>query len=138
MKKTFLLFIIAGFCACSNNADEKSAENTSTESAAEIEKRRADSLATAAANAEKERGIELIGKSDCLTCHKLDEKLVGPPYREVANKYNADDQTKTQLAEKIIKGGAGVWGTVAMPPHPTISQDDAKAMVGYILSLKQK
>jgi cytochrome c len=137
MRKTFLLFMIVGFCACSNNADEKAADNTPSESAADIEKRRTDSLAAAAATAEKEKGIELIAASDCLTCHQPDTKIVGPAYRDVANKYNADEQTKTQLAQKVIKGGAGVWGQVAMPPHPQISEADAKTMVGYILSLKQ-
>ena len=83
-------------------------------------------------------GLELLPKSDCLSCHKVEEKVVGPAYREVANKYSADDQTKTMLAEKVIKGGSGVWGTVPMPPHPTITPEDAKTMVGYILSLKQK
>ena len=137
MTKTFLLFIIVAFSACSNEAGDKSAEGATSESNAETEKRRQDSIANATVQAERERGIELIGQSDCLTCHKVDEKLVGPSYRDVANKYNNDDQTKTQLAEKIIKGGAGVWGNIPMTPHPQLSIEDAKTMTAYILSLKQ-
>ncbi|MDB5120152.1 MAG: cytochrome [Sphingobacteriales bacterium] len=81
-----------------------------------------------------EKGKALIAKSDCLGCHKLDEKLVGPAYKAVAEKYTSADIDK--LAGKIIAGGAGNWGEVPMSPHPAISKDDAKEMVKYILSLK--
>jgi cytochrome c len=141
MKKTFLLSMIVVFCACSNETGDKNNDAGATEANAEVEKRREDSLAAAAANtaaADREKGIELIAQSDCLTCHKVDEKLVGPPYREVAQKYNLDDTTRNRLAEKIIKGGVGVWGNIPMPPHPQISEGDAKSMVNYILSLKQQ
>jgi cytochrome c len=83
------------------------------------------------------KGLALIGGSDCLTCHKIDEMLTGPAYRDVANKYPNDDSTVNRLAAKIIAGGRGVWGTVPMTPHPTISVDDAKAMVQYIMLLKK-
>ena len=79
----------------------------------------------------------LIAKSDCLTCHKVDEKLTGPPYRDVANKYaDLPDTIVTHLADKIRSGGSGVWGEIMMLPHPAISQADAEAMVKYILLLK--
>ncbi len=84
------------------------------------------------------KGLALIGGSDCLTCHKIDEALTGPPYRDVANKYTNDDTTVTRLAGKIIAGGRGVWGTTPMIAHPTLSLDDAKAMVQYIMLLKNK
>ncbi len=84
------------------------------------------------------KGLGLIAKSDCLTCHKVDEKLVGPSYREVAEKYaGAPNDVVTALAEKIIKGGVGNWGNVPMLPHPAISQEDAETMVRYILLLKK-
>lgn len=87
---------------------------------------------------EYKEGLELISKSDCFTCHKVDEPLTGPTYRDVANKY-ADQAPAIipQLAEKIIKGGTGVWGQVPMLPHPAISQADAEKMVKYILLLKK-
>jgi cytochrome c len=81
-------------------------------------------------------GLALIGKSDCLTCHKVTEKLIGPSYKEVAIKYAGADTAVAYLSHKIIAGGQGVWGTVPMTPHPTVSQADAEQMVKYILLLK--
>lgn len=83
-----------------------------------------------------EKGSQLIASSDCLTCHKVDEKLVGPAYKDVAKKYEATDKNINYLVGKIIQGGSGVWGEVPMTPHPTLSENDAKEMVKYILSLK--
>lgn len=87
-------------------------------------------------NPDYEKGLALIAASDCLTCHKVDEKIIGPTYREVANKYENTEANVKMLAEKVIKGGAGVWGDVAMTPHPNVSQADAEQMVKYILLLK--
>lgn len=87
-------------------------------------------------NPDYKKGLALIGKSDCLTCHKVSEKLIGPAYKEVATKYGGSDTAVTYLAGKIIKGGSGVWGTVPMTPHPQISEPDAEQMVKYILLLK--
>ena len=85
------------------------------------------------------KGLELIGQSDCLTCHKVNEASTGPAYNLVAQKYSdAADTTLTRLAQKIISGGSGVWGTVPMTPHPLISESDAKQMVKYVLLLKNK
>lgn len=79
-------------------------------------------------------GYALITGSDCLSCHKDNEKLVGPSYAEVAAKYSEKDLEL--LADKIVNGGSGNWGQVPMAPHPNISKEDAKKMVEYILSLK--
>ena len=79
-------------------------------------------------------GYALITGSDCLSCHKDNEKLVGPSYAEVAAKYSQKDLEL--LADKIVNGGSGNWGQVPMAPHPNISKEDAKKMVEYILSLK--
>jgi len=78
----------------------------------------------------------LVGKSDCLTCHKVNDKLIGPSYKEVAAKYEPTEENISMLASKIIKGGKGVWGEVPMTPHPQVSEEDAKAMVKYVLLLK--
>ena len=80
------------------------------------------------------KGQALIAASDCLTCHKLDKKLIGPAYKDVAKKYTDADVPK--LAEKVISGGAGNWGPTPMIPHTDLSKNDATAMVKYILSLK--
>lgn len=82
-------------------------------------------------------GAQLIAKSDCQTCHKEQEKLVGPAFVDVAKKYTSSDAVVDTLANKIIKGGSGNWGTVPMAPHAAISMDDARSMVKYILSLKK-
>ena len=83
-------------------------------------------------------GKDLISKSDCLTCHKTEDKLVGPAYTAIAAKYPQDQNSVNMLTEKIIAGGKGVWGPVPMAPHPTISQADANKMIKYILTLNVK
>ncbi len=85
--------------------------------------------------AELEEGKALLAKSDCLACHKVDTKVVGPAYNDVAKKYPASEANYDMLAKKIIAGGSGNWGTMAMSPHPTLAPADAKKMVQYILSL---
>lgn len=85
-----------------------------------------------------ERGLELIGSNDCTTCHAIEEKKIGPAYVEVAKKYENTPAVVDTLVSKIIHGGQGVWGTVPMTAHPDLSQDDAKEMVNYILSLKNQ
>jgi len=81
-------------------------------------------------------GQALIAKSDCLVCHKLHEKAIGPAYDLVAKKYEPTDANITMLAGKVIKGGTGVWGAMPMTPHADLALEDAKAMVKYILSVK--
>ncbi|MBC6610985.1 c-type cytochrome [Hymenobacter sp. BT507] len=81
-------------------------------------------------------GAKLIENSDCTTCHRLNEKIIGPAYEAVAEKYPDTDANVTMLAKKVISGGSGNWGQIAMTPHPNLSEKDAEAMVRYILSLK--
>lgn len=104
-----------------------------------------DSAATtpapAPAAAVDEKGLELIGASDCTTCHRLHKAAagasIGPSYSEVAAKYApAADTTIDRIVNKIISGGSGIWGTVPMTPHPALAPADVKVMVTYILSLK--
>jgi cytochrome c len=140
MKKTFLILMMSSLIiAAACNSQDNAAENNASQAGGDTASTQVEEPAPAASTAEadKQKALELIAQSDCLTCHKIDEKLVGPSYKEVANKYANDEQTKTLLAEKIIKGGKGVWGEIPMTPHPQISEADAKIMVTYILSLKQ-
>jgi len=81
-------------------------------------------------------GKALFTKSDCLTCHKLDAKLVGPAYYDVAKKYPPTQANYEMLANKVIAGGTGVWGQVPMAPHPQLAHADAVKIVEYVLSLK--
>lgn len=83
-----------------------------------------------------EKGLALVASSDCLTCHKLNEKLIGPAYTDISNRYTAHPDTMSMLATKIIKGGAGNWGPVQMTPHPQISKENAVQMVKYILAVE--
>jgi cytochrome c len=81
-------------------------------------------------------GEDLLKKSGCTACHANDKKVVGPAYKDVAAKYKGAAGAAAKLAEKVKKGGQGVWGPVPMPPNPTISDADMKTMVAYILALK--
>ena len=83
----------------------------------------------------KDEGLVLIEGSDCLTCHKMDTKLVGQSYQEVADKYTEGDLD--MLADKIVNGGKGNWGEVPMSAHAGMSKENAKKMVAYILTLKK-
>jgi len=131
MKKYLLMAGISALAiACGgNSSDKKAEENKATTEAPAPAPEPA---------AQDDKGIELIAASDCLTCHKVDEPLTGPSYRDVANKYaSAGDTIVAHLAGKIINGGKGVWGEVFMTPHASLSQEDAQAMVKYILLLKK-
>src|SRR5688500_7572216 len=80
-------------------------------------------------------GKVLMEKSDCKSCHLIDQKSAGPSYKDVAAKYTSQKGAVDQLAAKVIRGGSGVWGTTEMAAHPQISDADAIKMVQYILSL---
>ncbi|PLK46327.1 PQQ-dependent sugar dehydrogenase [Emticicia sp. TH156] len=83
-------------------------------------------------------GKNLIDKSDCKACHFQDKKSIGPAFTEVSKKYKTNSNAVAVLSDKIIKGGAGVWGDVAMSAHPNIGLPEAGQMVKYILSLADK
>jgi len=72
----------------------------------------------------------------CLTCHTVDRKLVGPSYKEVADKYRGDKEAMGKLVKKVRDGGQGVWGPVPMPPNPSVSEKEAALLVKWILSQK--
>ncbi|AZA54258.1 c-type cytochrome [Chryseobacterium sp. G0201] len=80
-------------------------------------------------------GDQIIETLDCSGCHSVNERMIGPSYKEIAEKYSEKDIEL--LASKIIEGGSGVWGGVPMSPHPQVSKEDAKKMVEYILSQKK-
>ena len=134
MKK---ILIVLGVCsiifACNSAEKTESTEDTTVA----VEQAAVDT-STASATAGSAKGEQLISGSDCLTCHKVDAKIVGPSYVDVANKYEATEANIEMLAGKIINGGSGSWGEIPMAPHPALSTDDAKEMVKYILSLKTK
>lgn len=77
---------------------------------------------------------KLLKDKGCTACHANDKKLVGPAYKEVAKKYKGDAAASAKLAEKVIKGGQGVWGPIPMPPNK-VTADEAKTMVSFILAM---
>ena len=134
MKKSFIIFGLAlAISACGNN---KSSNSSGTDSTVTTTTTSSSTQNTSVA-VKDTLGEALIQKNDCLTCHKLDQKVIGPAYVDVANKYTASQAVIDTLANKIIKGGSGNWGNIAMSPHPNLSMTDAQDMVKYILSLKK-
>ena len=79
---------------------------------------------------------DLAKKNNCTTCHKIEGKLVGPGWMEVSKKYKGDAGAEAKLEAKVAKGGAGVWGTMPMPPNaPKVAEADIKTLVKFILGL---
>lgn len=79
---------------------------------------------------------DLAQKKNCMACHALDKKLVGPAYKEVAAKYAGQKDAVDKLAQKVIKGGSGVWGPVPMPANAQVSEAEAKQLVQWIMTVK--
>ena len=78
----------------------------------------------------------LAKANNCMACHAVDKKLVGPAYKDVAKKHGNDASKADMLAAKIIKGGSGVYGAIPMPANPKVSEADAKKLATWVLSLK--
>jgi cytochrome c len=96
-------------------------------------------LATAAAvlaTAPAFANADLAQKKACMACHAVDKKLVGPAYKEVAAKYAGQKDAAAKLADKIQKGGSGVWGAVPMPANPGVNPAEAKQLADWVLTLK--
>ena len=124
----FSLVVLITITACGGGSDKKVSEPK-------------ESKKSLSDNPVYKEGLALISKpeNNCFTCHKVDERIQGPSYREVANKYkDYPDTIVAHLANKLIKGGNGVWGTIYMTPHFDLSQEDAEKIVKYILLLKNE
>ena len=128
--RKLLMFSVFGMLflvSCSKNEEPKTSSDVMLKEPTKQEE--------VTAKTPEEEGKILIENASCLTCHKENEKLIGPSYQDVAAKYT--DADIDQLADKIINGGSGVWGDVMMSPHPGMDKENAKKMVKYILSLKK-
>ncbi|MCB9283733.1 MAG: c-type cytochrome [Lewinellaceae bacterium] len=131
MTRIFTTFVlIAALASCTGNGTSGGPEEQ-TDSAA---------VNDIAMNPDYEPGLALVVSSDCYNCHKVDEEMIGPPYRKIAEKYaGADEATLAALAEKIRTGGSGNWVVdTMMTPHPTVSEEDAMKIVKYIILLSQE
>ncbi len=130
MKKIIYSFIAISatvlMVACGSKQETKATEDYGTP---------AEESAPAVAVDLVAQGESLVKASDCKTCHHPTNKIVGPSHTDVAKKYEFTDANVKLLAEKIIKGGSGVWGEIPMAAHPDINQVDAEKMARYVLSL---
>ena len=79
---------------------------------------------------------QLAKEKNCLACHAVDHKVVGPAYKDVAAKYKGDKSAEGKLATKIMKGGSGVWGAIPMPANPQVNEAEAKKLAAWVLSQK--
>ncbi|MCI4441730.1 c-type cytochrome [Tibeticola sp.] len=94
-------------------------------------------LAALAAVSAPAMADEALAKAkNCMACHAIDKKLVGPAYKDVAKKYAGDAKAADMLAAKIQKGGSGVWGAVPMPANTQVNDAEAKKLAAWVLSLK--
>lgn len=132
--KKLLVILTVSFAMVSCGGGDNSANEQKQEG-----KEQAKEVATEtkAKSPEYEKGLALVAKSDCFTCHKVKETAIGPSYEAVAAKYENTEEVVDKLAAKVISGGSGNWGSVPMTPHPQLSKEDAKAMVRYVLELKK-
>ena len=80
--------------------------------------------------------LELAQKKNCMACHAVNQKVIGPSYKDVATKYAGQSDAVAKLVPKVMKGGSGVWGAVPMPANPQVSEAEAKQLVQWILTLK--
>lgn len=78
----------------------------------------------------------LATSKNCMACHAVDKKLVGPAFKDVAKKYAGDKSAADKLADKVMKGGSGVWGPVPMPANPQVNAAEAHKLVAWVLSQK--
>jgi len=79
---------------------------------------------------------DLAKAKNCMACHAVDKKLVGPAYKDVAAKYAGQKDAEDKLVQKVLKGGSGVWGPVAMPANTQVTEAEAHTLVKWVLSQK--
>ena len=114
MKKYFVTVAMLAIIAACNNSTNSSENSDSTANTPETKEEDISS------NPDYQKGLALVAANDCLTCHKINEKVTGPAYDSVANRYANTPENVKMLAEKVIKGGSGNWGPVAMTPHAAL------------------
>lgn len=135
MKKIFFILatisIVAVACSDSGTSSDTSKDNSKDTSAAN------NSTTAEPSDPNVKKGLALVAKSGCFTCHHVTNKTTGPSYTAVAERYPKNQEVIDSLSQKIIHGGAGNWGTIPMTPNVHVTEPDAKIMVEYILSLKK-
>ncbi|WP_276974212.1 c-type cytochrome [Flavobacterium filum] len=136
MRRKYLLYLspilVVSFFLCCNNAPEQKIERKSIDYIRAIPGVN-DSIPAEIA----EKGKVLIAYSDCYTCHKIQERSVGPAFNDIAKRYPVKKVYIDMLAQKVIMGGSRSWGYPVMSPHPKLSIEEARIMVSYIMSMKR-
>ena len=128
MKRAIIISSVLFLMSCGNGGDTKTKPTTTDTTAT-----------TASKDPEVARGLELVAKSDCFTCHKLTQAGgTGPTYAAVAEKYKViNEATMDSMVTQIINGGSGKWGTIPMTAHKDMPRKDAESIVHYIISIKK-
>ena len=124
--KWIIATVITGFLlSCGPNAEKREEKQAS---GADFTK-----------SSDYQEGLALVAENRCLVCHSISDRLTGPSYKEIARMYAGyPDSIVSHLADRIIRGGNGVWGEVRMTPHPKVSKEEAGKMVRYILLLDKE
>ncbi len=91
---------------------------------------------TALASSAAMANADLAKSKNCMACHSVDNKVVGPAYKDVAKKYAGQKDAENKLVQKVLKGGSGVWGAVPMPANTQVTEAEAHTLVKWVLSLK--
>lgn len=79
---------------------------------------------------------DLAKEKACFSCHSIEQKVIGPAYKDVAAKYVGQDGIEDKLTKKVLRGGSGVWGTMPMPPNIQVTEAEARTLVKWVLQLK--
>lgn len=91
---------------------------------------------SAAARAEQADGLALAQRKNCMACHAISKPLMGPSFRDIAGKYAARGDAADYLAQSIVKGSVGVWGSVPMPANTQLTSGEAHVLAQWVLSLR--
>ena len=137
MRKLFLSITFAGIAgialiSCGGGSKKEETKENGGYETAEPEKTSPDKTSPEDLIAQ---GQALVESNDCKTCHHSTNKIIGPAHMDVAKKYEFTKANVEKLADKIIKGGSGVWGDIPMTAHADLSKTDAEKMAMYVLSL---
>lgn len=130
-----LLFMASALCACDTKKDAATPDGKKHDG--KVEASGSSSKATTEPASHDAEMLDLAKKSNCMACHSIEKNVVGPAFKSVADKYRGDATAEEKLFAKISRGSAGVWGSVPMPANsPAVKDDDIKALVKFVLSLK--
>lgn len=135
MRIYLIPFIAIVISSCSSKNDSRSSssnyKNEISEPSQEVEEQEVPGKE----DFTKHKGLVLIEKSDCTTCHASNIKLVGPSYKEIALRYEASfDGQRARLVAAVLKGSNGEWGEVPMTAHPQHTEDEINSMLNYIMT----